>query len=543
MNRTELAIRLFTSLSIRGGLTKYDLKHSLCDQTDRDVTTSDINSVLYDYCNLFHRNEDTPPRWWTIGQLDRSDYPVECSTGVEYSDCYCGPPPRAWQNEAFSSWISLGCCGIVEAVTGTGKTTVGVLAAGHAIERGLDVLVVVPSLVLLDQWHDVLSKNLRGVTIGRYGGGQKDSFEHCHIIVGTVHSVCQQPPQLDEPGGLLIADEVHRFGTPEFSNALVKCYGQRLGLTATYERPDEGLEQWVTPYFLPTQNMGVTTDVVVGRCTYARGLDDNILAPFRVALVGIEFDGDSRDAYDDLEKDLATIRRQLIYAHGCSSEPFGDFMKDVAGLSKGGDNNHQGTWRARKFLNLFNQKRDMLAGCPEKVATFLEYAETVLEASRTLIFSETKRSAHEIAATSSKLGLVIEALTSDLPQTERRALLDRFRAGKSHALVAPKLLDEGVDIPEADVGIITSASMSRRQMIQRMGRIIRPKSDGRAAHFVIFYMKATSEDPHRGAHEAFIAEMLDVAEGVDYFDGSADTEIFGEWWAMRECFGANWEIS
>lgn len=375
MNRTELAIRLFTILSSRGGLTKYDLKHALCDRTDRYVTTSDINSVLYGYGILFHRGEDTPPRWWAIGQIDRLDFPVECSAGVDHPDCYCGPPPRAWQIEAFRSWVAAGCRGIVEAVTGTGKTTVGVLAAGHAIERGDDVLVVVPSLLLLDQWHNVLSENLRDVAIGRYDGGRKDSFENCHIIVGSVHSVCQQPPIFDEPGGLLIADEVHRFGAPAFSDALVKCYGQRLGLTATFERPDVGLERWVTPYFLPTQEIGVTADAVVGRCTYARGLDDKILAPFRVALIGVEFDDDSRDAYDDLSKELATIRRQLINAHGCSSEPFGGFMKDVADLSKGGNIDHQGTWRARKFLNLFNQKRDMLASCPEKIATFLEYAE------------------------------------------------------------------------------------------------------------------------------------------------------------------------
>jgi superfamily II DNA or RNA helicase len=183
----------------------------------------------------------------------------------------------------------------------------------------------------------------------------------------------------------------------------------------------------------------------------------------------------------------------------------------------------------------------MLARSPEKTATFLGYVGSFMEESRALIFSETKQSSYEIAASASNLGFMIEAYTSDLLQPDRRAILERFRAGGLQALVAPKILDEGVDVPEADVGVIISASRSRRQMIQRMGRVIRPKDDGRVAHFVIFYIKESTEDPRRGPHEEFIAEMLDVAEEVTRFDGINDVEIFGEWWAAGECFGSNWE--
>ena len=79
------------------------------------------------------------------------------------------------------------------------------------------------------------------------------------------------------------------------------------------------------------------------------------------------------------------------------------------------------------------------------------------------------------------------------------------------------MLDEGLDLPAADLGIILAASQSRRQMIQRMGRVLRRKPDGRFARFVIAYVIGTSEDPANGAHEAFLDKITDVADDVVNF--------------------------
>ena len=66
---------------------------------------------------------------------------------------------------------------------------------------------------------------------------------------------------------------------------------------------------------------------------------------------------------------------------------------------------------------------------------------------------------------------------------------------------APRVLDEGVDVPAADLAVIVGASRSRRQMIQRMGRILRRKSDGRLARLAVLFVEGTVEDPAAGAHE------------------------------------------
>lgn len=58
-------------------------------------------------------------------------------------------------------------------------------------------------------------------------------------------------------------------------------------------------------------------------------------------------------------------------------------------------------------------------------------------------------------------------------------------------------------------------------MVQRMGRIIRPKEDGRSAKFFVMYVKGTSEDPELGAHEAFLNDMMDNAKSVQYLELSS----------------------
>ena len=61
-------------------------------------------------------------------------------------------------------------------------------------------------------------------------------------------------------------------------------------------------------------------------------------------------------------------------------------------------------------------------------------------------------------------------------------------------------------------------------MIQRMGRVLRKKSDGREARFAILYVRGTSEDPDQGAHETFVEEITDVASGQHVFKPTASAD-------------------
>jgi superfamily II DNA or RNA helicase len=91
-------------------------------------------------------------------------------------------------------------------------------------------------------------------------------------------------------------------------------------------------------------------------------------------------------------------------------------------------------------------------------------------------------------------------------------------------LAAPRLLDDGVDVPTADLAVIVGASRSRRQMIQRMGRVLRRKPAGRWARFAVVFVEGTVEDPDAGAHEAFLDEIVDVADEISVFDSRTAAE-------------------
>ena len=96
----------------------------------------------------------------------------------------------------------------------------------------------------------------------------------------------------------------------------------------------------------------------------------------------------------------------------------------------------------------------------------------------------------------------------------------QFAHTSGGVVTAPQVLDEGIDVPSADIAVILASSKSRRQMVQRMGRVLRRKDDGRLARFVILFVHGTSEDPSRGAHENFLDEILPVADTVKTFSAA-----------------------
>ena len=168
-------------------------------------------------------------------------------------------------------------------------------------------------------------------------------------------------------------------------------------------------------------------------------------------------------------------------------------------------------------MSAFSRRRQVLSNPVTKRALIESLAPVVHGAERVIVFTEWVEAAEEAAETFRELGIKAAAIHSGLPAESRRSLLEQFANGSLHVLCAPKVLDEGVDLPAADLGIILAASQSQRQMIQRMGRVLRRKPDGRFARFVIAYVIGTSEDPANGAHEAFLDTITDVADDVVNF--------------------------
>jgi len=134
-----------------------------------------------------------------------------------------------------------------------------------------------------------------------------------------------------------------------------------------------------------------------------------------------------------------------------------------------------------------------------------------LAARRTLAFTDTVAEAEDVAAVLRRGGVRAAAVHGGLDATERRRRIAGLDRGRLAALVAARVLDEGIDLPDADVALALSAFRTRRHLVQRLGRVLRRKDGDRAAHLVLLHATGTLEDPARGGHHGFLAQVEGVA--------------------------------
>ena len=417
----------------------------------------------------------------------------------------------AWQAEALRAWVEARTRGVIEAVTGTGKTMVGIAAAMDTLEAGGKVQVVVPTIELLRQWTVELRRSMPGKRIGQLGDGKQSEWRSADIIVSVVNSARMYDLGRPSPGSLLIADECHRYGSAANARALDDRFPRRLGLSATYARSDEGNAEFLDPYFGDT----------CFRMDYRRAIADEVTAHFKVALVAVRFAPGEREAYDEANRVTYEAQRWLISGGHVREEPFGEFMKDVARLAQG--EHGRATWKARSFLSNFTERRRILAESLAKRVHLTHLLPALAGADRSIVFTQTIEAAEDAVRVMKVGRLNAEAIHSRLAPEHRRRVLARFAQGQLHVIAAPQVLDEGVDVPAADLAVILAASRTQRQMIQRMGRVLRRKDDGRLARFVVLYVEGSSEDPAGGAHSDFLNEIVDVADEVANFKAGTAT--------------------
>lgn len=502
---------LVRALTLYPGSTARQLVHHLQTRGLQAFKTN-VNSVLYADRGTFWNDCGAPPKWQVMSGAALPPPPVVRAPPVRAASPFA---LYAWQAEALVAWRAHGRQGVVEAVTGTGKTMVGLAAAWEELQEGGKVQVLVPSVELLNQWAGLVEQYFPRRQLGLLGGGYHDTLSNVDILVAVVNSARDGQVHAGRGHALLVADECHRYASPRNAGALdARVFQARLGLSATYARLDDGHLSVLDPFFSGTcYEMG-----------YPKAVADEVTAHFKVALVSVAFTSEERLEYVDMDERARRLRSRLIKFAGVREDPFGSFMEDVAALAQGGHG--VATVKARAYLNAFSRRRQLLAETGAKRNLLNSLVPAIRGAERVLVFTETKEAAEDAASVLAGHGVRAAATHSGLPSHARRALLSQFAQGSLAVLCAPRILDEGVDVPAADLGIILAASQSRRQMIQRMGRVLRRKADGRFARFVIAYVIDTSEDPDRGAHGTFLEEITDVANDVtDFRDDDSCEEV------------------
>lgn len=435
---------------------------------------------------------------------------TDVSDGTATRDALDALALRDWQVEAFAAWSAAGCRGVVEAVTGTGKTRLAIAVLRTVLDRGGRGLVIVPTLELLEQWIRELRTSLPGVRVGRLGGGHDDDLFACGVLVATPHSAAAVPVDLPPATvGVLIADEAHRYGAPTWGAALHEVFTLRLALTATYERTDEGVADVLAPYF----------GEVVTRYSFARAVADGTVAPFRIGLVGVPLTDDEQTRHDRADTRVRQLHRELVGVHGMSRDPRRRFEAAAAIVGEADRTGRRGPQvvACREYLARVRERRDVAAGAVGKLEVCAAVA-PVLAGRRSLVFTDTVDQAEAAARVLSRAGRTAETIHGELAGDRRRIRLALFRRGDLEVLVAPRVLDEGVDVPAAEVAVVLATFRTRRQLVQRLGRVLRVKADGREARLLIAHAVGTAEDPQRGGQADFLREVTDVAREVTHLD-------------------------
>jgi RNA polymerase primary sigma factor len=430
-----------------------------------------------------------------------------CVTDQERPDRYL----YEWQLDALTAWLACGRRGVVEAVTGSGKTDMALAAIDDAHRRGLFVMVVVPTRVLIAQWHERLETAFPDLVIGRLGDSKRDQPGQCDVLVATRHSAAsQRPVPAEGQGGLLIADECHGFGGGVLRKSLIGDYSERLGLTATLERSDNAIEKVILPYF----------GGVCFRYDFGAAIEDGVCAQPRVAFVSVPLEQKERVEYIATEQQLIDAR-QTLRAIPKMPTNFSDFLSSVAHLADKDAGEHGRA--AREYLDALGKRREIVANSTAKYQALTTLAGTMRDADGALVFTETVKAAnHAINRLDTELD--IEIITGDTPRAARESILEGLRSGTLDAVAAPRVLDEGVDVPNANLGVVVSASRTRRQMIQRMGRVLRRKPIGTGARFVILFAADTLEDPTTTEdRDGFLDEIEAISDKIHIF-GVADLD-------------------
>jgi superfamily II DNA or RNA helicase len=373
------------------------------------------------------------------------------AAGLDYEDRVCDHATldlateydlRAYQTAALDAWEANDRRGVLELPTGSGKTVIAVAAIAAL---SVPTLVVVPTVDLLGQWRRELRTEFDSA-VGQLGGGEQ---RVAPLTVATYDSAYLRADELGDRFGFVVFDEVHHLGAEGYRDvARLLAAPARLGLTATFERPDGAHE--------------VVADLV-GPVVYDLAVDDlagDHLAEHELRRIEVELTDEERDAYEDAQGTFV----DYLESSGLSLSSGSDYRELV--LRSGNDP------RAREALLAKQEAREIMMNADAKVSALARLLDRHRD-DRVIVFT-----AHTDLVYRLSERFLLPAITGETGASERRAILDRFRDGTYSRVVTANVLDEGVDVPDANVAVVLSGSGSEREFTQRLGRVLRPKADG-----------------------------------------------------------------
>lgn len=377
-----------------------------------------------------------------------------CSQRRPIGGRWTPPDLRPYQQAALIAWDIAQRRGVLALPTGSGKTRV---AAAAMAQSDVACLCLVPTRALLAQWLRELSAFYSG-PIGCLGDGRQEFQD---VTVATFESAYRWMPRIGARFEMLVVDETHHFGSGVRDEALEMCAAsRRLGLTATLPGPAQ-LERLAE---------------LLGPVVYQLGLGDlagKWLADFEVVVLRLGLSHDERERYEHDHRLFSEVNRRFRALY-----PDGSWQEFLAMASQ--------TSEGRGAVQAWRRTQQLLGFTRAKAAAVRALLARHPDA-RVLVFTADNAAAYQIAREH-----LIMPFTCEITRRERERTLKAFRDGSLRALVSARVLNEGIDVPDADVAIIVGGTLGQREHVQRIGRLLRPAPGKRAVVYELVTL-ATSE--------------------------------------------------
>jgi len=392
----------------------------------------------------------------------------ESITNSDTSYSLPGITLRDHQNKGIESWISNSKRGILKHATGSGKTITAISIIKNEIDLGNNVVVMVPGRELLYQWQEEIEKYIPDAVCELLGDGnhselwalmklpRENQKGMITISIGASLSMPKYTSLLKDVianemnSFLFVVDECHKIGSSRYSKFSDIKFPMTLGLSATPERQDE----------IESERVFTILDKTVHTYTLKEAFTDRHLSKFNYHMEKAYLSDVEQKRYDALNKDI--IAKLSGKKEGAALDNYTkNLIRQARNIIRSADDKLNATL---KILGEHYGKSD-----------FTEYW-LIYAADSNMINTWRQRIRDELS---------IDTLPywSGQSRSERKITLDYFKSNGG-VLVAIKCLDEGVDIPSISHGIIVASTKTKREWIQRRGRLLR-KSE-KKSHSEIF---------------------------------------------------------
>ncbi len=404
-----------------------------------------------------------------------------------------------WQEECLKAWEGNGRRGIVNVITGAGKTVLALEAIRRFRARFANarIRIVVPTIPLAQQWQSALleAAEREAERPGFFGAGRRDAWDR-PVMIYIVNSArehlaghMEQAFALGQPV-MLVCDECHHFQSRENR----RIFDFR---TPAFYPPERyaclGLS--ATPF--GTANDGILTKGLgkeIYRYGFAEASADGIVSPFVVLETAASFLPEERERYRGLSAEVAVLwgkmLKQYPWLKGMEEKAFRIELNRLA-QQAGMDPSDP----AAAFLLKTLERKNACNLARTRVQCALDILLRLPENTRAILFCERISQVKDMMAVlRRRMGNVGVTYHSEMSAEARRLSLQAFRENRARVLVSCRALDEGVDVPDAGAGIVLSSASVTRQRIQRLGRVLR-RAPGKAAAclYYIYIPESTDE--------------------------------------------------